>query len=380
MATAVALLTSAAHAQFVYSSDAQWGSWSGGPWTIYNDAWGVSNYSEYPQTLNITSINQWNVQTNQVGGGVKSYPNTEVVPNTPLSQMASATASFSIQSPSNSEYDWIFDVYTTPVGADQIQIYESWTTPTGGWGNQIYSNVTIGQSTWAQVWQVTPTISFPYNVLMFFRATQRTAGYEDLLAITNWCASKGLLQDQTFYSMSFGPEITNTDGLQSFYLNDYSAVWSNTSGGGSGITASPYLIPNGTYVIKNKNSGLAIDDYGDSTAEGVDIDQWAATGATNQEWTLSNLGNNYVTLTSVRSGMPLEVSGASKSNGASIDQWPDDGGTNQIWRVVSAGSGYYELINQNSGLALDVPGWSTTQGTYLDQWSSNGGSNQLWSF
>ena len=132
---------------------------------------------------------------------------------------------------------------------------------------------------------------------MFFRSGQRTSGYEDLLAIANWCASKRLLQDLTFYSMSFGPEITNTDGLQSFYLNDYSAVWSNTSGVGSGITASPYLIPNGTYVIKNKNSGLVMDDYGDSTTEGVSIDQWPATGATNQEWTLSNLGNNYVTLT-----------------------------------------------------------------------------------
>lgn len=379
---AVALLSSAANAQYVYSSNAQWGSWSDGAWTIYNDAWGVANYSANPQTLNITSIDQWNVQTNQTGGGVKSYPNTEVIPNTPLSQMSAASAYFNLSSPSNSEYDWMFDVYTTSNGADQIQIYESWNTPTGGWGSQIYSNVTIGQSTYSQVWQVTPTSAFPYNVLMFFRSSQRTSGYEDPLAIVKWCASHGLLQDQTFYSMSFGPEITYTDGLQTFSLNEYDAVWSNNSGGGSAITAGSgeYLIPNGTYVIKNKNSGMAIDDTGYSTAEGTLIEQWAASGGTNQEWTLSNLGNNYVTLTSVTSGLSLDVVGASNSNGASIDQWPDNGGTNQVWKVVSEGGGYYELISEKSGKALEVPGFSNADGTGLDQWTPNGGANQLWSF
>ena len=377
-----ALLPPTAYAQYVYSSNAQYGSWSDGSWTIYNDAWGISDYSEYPQTLNITSINQWNVETNQVGGGVKSYPNTEVIPNTPLSQMSAASAYFNLSSPGGSEYDWIFDVYTTSGGADQIQIYESWNTPTGGWGSQIYSNVTIGQSTYSQVWQVTPSTSFPYNVLMFFRSNQRTSGYEDILAITNWCASKGLLQDQSFYSVSFGPEITYTNGTQSFYLNELDSVWSNTSGGGSGITAGngEYLIPNGNYVIKNKNSGLVMDVSGDSTAKGAGIDQWSSTGGTNQIWTLSNVGNNYVTLTSARSGMEIDVNGASKSNGAIMDQWPDNAGANQVWHVVSVGSGYYELIGENSGLALEVPSYSTSDGTGLDQWTVNGGSNQLWSF
>lgn len=234
-ATVCLLLAPAAHAGYVYSSDNQWGSWSDGAWTIYNDAWGVSNYNEYPQWLNITSINQWNVYTNQVGGGVKSYPNTVVVPNTPLSQMASASGYFVIQSPSNSEYDWIFDVYTNSQGSDQIQIYESWTTPTGGWGHEIYSNVDIGSSTWAQVWQVPASQNNGQNVLMFFRSGQRTSGYEDILPIMQWCENHGLLQVDNFYSMSFGAEITYTDGWQYFYLNGYSASWSNIYGGGSGI-------------------------------------------------------------------------------------------------------------------------------------------------
>ncbi len=228
-ALAAALLPGAPAYAYVYSSEGQWASWSQGPWTIYNDVWGNPNPSQW---LNVSSINQWNVSSNQTGGGVKSYPNTVVVPNTPLSSMQSASGYFSIASPTSSIYSWFFDLYTSADGADQIQIYESWTTPTGGWGKQIYSNVTVGASTWAQVWQVN---SGGHNILMFFRSSQRTSGYEDLLAIFNWCKSKGLLTTSNFYSMSFGVEITSTSGWQSFYLNGYSASWSNKSGGGSGI-------------------------------------------------------------------------------------------------------------------------------------------------
>ena len=229
VAAAVVLLAAAAPAySYVYSSEGQWASWSQGAWTIYNNVWGNPNPSQW---LNVSSINQWNVASNQTGGGVKSYPNTVVIPNTSLSSMQSATGYFAVASPSSSVYSWFFDVYTNSAGADQIQVYESWTTPTGGWGKEIYSNVTVGQSTWSQVWQANDGD----NILMFFRSGQRTSGYEDLLAIMNWCKSKGLLTNSNFYSMSFGVEITSTSGWENFYLNGYSASWSNKSGGGSGI-------------------------------------------------------------------------------------------------------------------------------------------------
>jgi len=227
--TMAGLLASApaSHA-YVYSSEAQYASWSQGAWTIYNDVWGNPNPSEW---LNVNSINSWNISTNQTGGGVKSYPNTQVDPNTALSKMKSASAYFNIQSPSSgSVYDWIFDLWTGN-GADEIMVYENWTTPTGGWGTKIYSNQTIGASTWSQVWQVYNG----HNILMFFRSQQRTSGYEDLLAIMNWSNSHHLLSNSTFAAFPFGVEVTSTNGWQSFYLNGYSASWSNTSGGGSGI-------------------------------------------------------------------------------------------------------------------------------------------------
>jgi hypothetical protein len=215
---------------YVYSSEAQYGSWSQGAWTIYNDVWGNSNPSQW---LNISSINSWNISTNQSGNGVKSYTNTQVDPYTALSSMKSATAYFSISSPSSgSVYDWIFDCWTGSQSGlvDEIMVYESWTTPTGGWGKEIYSNQTIGASTFSQIWQENDG----HNILMFFRNSQRTSGYEDLLAIFNWCKSKGLLNNTNFATFPFGVEVTSTNGWQTFSLGYYSASWTNTWGG-SGI-------------------------------------------------------------------------------------------------------------------------------------------------
>jgi len=144
--------------------------------------------------------------------------------------------------------------------------------------------------------------------------------------------------------------------------------------------AQSYLIANGTYTIASKNSGEVIDVTGASTTEGTDLEQWALTGNANQQWKLTNLGSNYVSLINVNSGFAMEVYGASTVASTKVDQWPYNSGKNQIWQVVSKGGGYYELINENSGQALDVNGDSTTEGAAIDQYTISGNANQLWSF
>ena len=220
---------------YVYSSEGQWATYTSGAWAIYNNVWGNTTDPNTTQWLNVTSITDWNVDSDQTGAGVKSYPNITVVPNTELSSMKSAGATFSVSNPSSGYVaSWFFDVYSTNWGEDQLQVYESWTTATGGWGSEIASNVTIGDSTYSQIWQASySSSSGTCNVLMFFRNSQRTSGTENLLAIENWAKTKGVLKDDNFYSMSFGNEITSTNGWQYFYCNSYAGSWANTSGGGS---------------------------------------------------------------------------------------------------------------------------------------------------
>jgi Ricin-type beta-trefoil lectin domain-like/Cellulase (glycosyl hydrolase family 5) len=148
----------------------------------------------------------------------------------------------------------------------------------------------------------------------------------------------------------------------------------------SGGTGGGNLIANGTYLIKSDLSGLVVDVTGASTAEGTDIEQWTDNNTANQQWNLTNLGSNYVSLVNVNSGLAMEVYSASTTSGAAIDQWPYSSGKNQIWQVVSKGGGYYELLNENSGEALDVTGASSATGVKLDQYTVSGNSNQLWSF
>jgi hypothetical protein len=222
---------SSAHAQ-IYSSCDRWATYTQGSWTIYNDVWG--NRKQGTQCLYVNSINSWYVTTKQDRGGVKSYPNTGVNPRTPLAQMRTATATYNTSSPVSSNgywWDWTFDLWSTN-SADEVMVLTSWYPSAGGWGTKIRTNVTIGGVLYKEVWQAAPG----WNVIQFIPAQQTNSGTLDCLAIWNWCASQGLLTNTDFDTMQYGVEITATNNTwQTFRMNSYSASWSNTSGGGSGI-------------------------------------------------------------------------------------------------------------------------------------------------
>jgi len=169
--------------------------------------------------------------------------------------------------------------------------------------------------------------------------------------------------------------------------NVYTATYTNTSGCtstqaftitvGSG---SSTLIANGTYIITGVGSGLAIDDPDFSTKDGEDLDIYTVNDGTNQQWTVTNVSTNVITLTNGSSGQLVDVAGDSKSSGALVDQWPGNGQTNQEWNVISLGGGAYELTSVNSGLALSVIGAGTGKETGLEQLTYSGSTSQQWKF
>jgi len=168
--------------------------------------------------------------------------------------------------------------------------------------------------------------------------------------------------------------------------NVYTATYINSCGSKSTqpftitVSGGTTLIANGTYIVTAVNSGLAIDDPDSSKTDGEDMQIYTVNDGTNQQWTVTNLGNNVITLTNVASGQLLDVAGASKTSGALVDQWPGNGQTNQEWNVISVGSGNFELTSVNSGLALDVVGGGTTNGTGINQYTYGGNTWQQWKF
>jgi hypothetical protein len=226
-------LASPAQAQ-VYSTCDRWASYQQNDWTVYNNIWG-ENYGA--QCLTVNSANSWYVDANHNGGGIKSYPNTSVSPNTPLSQMANAGFTYDTSSAPASSGDWwnwTADLWSAN-NQDEIMIFTSWQTDgteAGGWGQKIASNVTVGGILYSSVWQADPG----WNVLQFIPANENDKGHVDALATWQWAAQQGLLRNTDFSTMQFGLEITSTSGQQKRYsLNEYHAWWTNTSGGGSGI-------------------------------------------------------------------------------------------------------------------------------------------------
>jgi hypothetical protein len=57
---------------------------------------------------------------------------------------------------------------------------------------------------------------------------------------------------------------------------------------GSGSAAQVWTISAGAtagnYILKNSSTGYVMDDYGNAKTAGTEVDQWAATGGANQEW------------------------------------------------------------------------------------------------
>jgi hypothetical protein len=196
-----------------------------------------------------------------------------------------------------------------------------------------------------------------------------------------------------FRSLGLGsvywPGLRNGDTYSMETLNGSGTSLSLSNNNSSGVSCLQYgygqagscgsSSGGGSYFeIVNRNSGLALDISGASTANGGKAIQWPYSGGANQQWQEVAVNGGYK-LVNRNSGLVLDDPGFSRTAGTQLDQWSDTNGPNQWWNLVSAGNGYYYLVNQSSGLYADVSGASTTQGTAVIQWSLNGGANQQWS-
>jgi ricin-type beta-trefoil lectin protein/polysaccharide lyase-like protein len=137
-------------------------------------------------------------------------------------------------------------------------------------------------------------------------------------------------------------------------------------------------IAGGNYLVKNVNSGKCADVAAGSLLDGGNVIQWTCRGATNQQWTIKDLGTGYYELRNVNSGKCLDVYQASTADGANVDQWGCNGHNSQQWKFVSTSSGVYELRPRNSGKCLDVKGASLLDGANIQQWSCRSVNQQRW--
>ena len=195
----------------------------------------------------------------------------------------------------------------------------------------------------------------------------------------------------------------------------------------SGTVTTTATTTGGMYKLLSRYSGKCLCPYGGGTANGTQMHQWSYLGSsyTDQQWTISSVGNNLYSIIGVGSGKCIDISGWGTANDTKVQLWDYMGGTNQkfyfnpttngyyeispshatgscldvagpstadgavvhLWQWVNANNqqwllqpvdGTYKFINQNSGLAMDAYNQGTANGTQIQQWTYWGGSGQQW--
>ncbi|WP_150275366.1 GH12 family glycosyl hydrolase domain-containing protein [Paenibacillus tepidiphilus] len=212
-----------------WSSSAQYGNWSNGGYTVYNNIWGSG--AGY-QSIWANSYSNWGVWAQHPAtGGIKAYPNSSREVNTKLSALKSASSSFNVSVPSSgAAFVAAYDIWAGSNDAYEIML---WMNYAGGvkpisdnWnasGNPVaaQTNVSVGGHTW----NVYKGNNGSNAVFSFVRTSNTSAGSVDVLAIMKWIKGKGWFGDEVLNRVQFGYEITSSPAGLDFITNSYSVSY-----------------------------------------------------------------------------------------------------------------------------------------------------------
>ncbi|MFI7606676.1 RICIN domain-containing protein [Micromonospora sp. NPDC049366] len=105
--------------------------------------------------------------------------------------------------------------------------------------------------------------------------------------------------------------------------------------------------PGGPTVLRAVTSGLCLGLDGDG--ERAEAQLAACSGGPEQQWVVSLVAADVVTLTNAAYGQCLDVEGGSPDDGARILQFSCHGQPNQQWRLAPTGTGPLLLVAVQSG-------------------------------
>ncbi|MCY0931781.1 RICIN domain-containing protein [Streptomyces sp. H27-H1] len=161
-----------------------------------------------------------------------------------------------------------------------------------------------------------------------------------------------------------------TPGTSTVTVTATSGTASGTATFSWGVTASF----SGAHTLTT--GGKALDDPGHSTTPGTQLITWTANGGANQNWTFTQQADGSYALRNSESGLCADVEGGSTGAGAKIIQWTCGNGANQRWNVVRQANGTHTVASVASGLVLTTA--SSGNGALVTQQPDNGGTLQQW--
>ncbi|MBE6847586.1 MAG: hypothetical protein E7503_05595 [Ruminococcus sp.] len=153
------------------------------------------------------------------------------------------------------------------------------------------------------------------------------------------------------------------------------------------IIGQSALENNGVYMIKNVNSGQYLEVQGGTAANGTNVQQWGANGASaHNTWKLVDDGNGFWYLISqLGDGKTyyLDINGGDVANGTNVQIWEKSGSRGQQFTMTKNADGSYVIhTNTYTGgvKCVEVADASTASGANVQQMKVNGSSCQSWIF
>ncbi|XRQ03879.1 family 43 glycosylhydrolase [Actinomadura welshii] len=146
----------------------------------------------------------------------------------------------------------------------------------------------------------------------------------------------------------------------------------------SAVLPGPSGEPASAVGIRNRHSGLCLDDYEWATAPGAEVRQWTCNDAAVQDWYLVPAADGHYQISNRHSGLCLDDRDWATEPGSPVQQWTCNGLAVQQWRMTDVGDGYYTLTNRHSGLCLDNFNFGTEPGAEVRQWTCLGNAAQQW--
>ncbi len=171
-----------------------------------------------------------------------------------------------------------------------------------------------------------------------------------------------------------------TSGLLSCLVSTVLVTAGSAAFPPSGAAEFPSVTAAPTTVVV-QHSGMCLDVRGGPQAihDGAVIEQWSCTGATNQSWTLTDMGGGRVRLVAQNSGKCIETIGGGTAVGTGLQQWACNGTSRQLWtRRSTATPGVSLFVHVDSNRCLGVPQSSMVEGEFLAIDNCLGGPNQRW--
>ena len=213
-----------------WSSTAQWGTWTNGGYTLYNNIWGSG---AGPQTIWANSYSNWGVWANHPNtGGIKSYPNSTRYVGRALGSLSSCSTSFNLTTPSGGAWTAAYDIWDS-AKQHEIMLWLNYTSNSNGSGNikpisynwnasgnpvPTHTNVSVGGHTW-NVFRGHNGGNYVYS---FLRTSKTNSGTVNVKAIMDWVRARGWFGNVTVGDVQLGYEITSSSGGMDFRTNSYS--------------------------------------------------------------------------------------------------------------------------------------------------------------